>query len=106
MAKSGLWGRRPDCTGGAFFGRRDVVQRGPARRAAGSHAEQALHLEQGHAAGAWDLKEPVNLYFYFSRDAAAKQSPLLMPYAARVREFLEEVSARAVGKIHLQVVDP
>jgi ABC-type uncharacterized transport system involved in gliding motility auxiliary subunit len=53
-----------------------------------------------------DLKEPVNLYFYFSRDAAAKQSPLVMPYAARVREFLEEVSARARGKIHLQVIDP
>jgi ABC-type uncharacterized transport system involved in gliding motility auxiliary subunit len=53
-----------------------------------------------------DLKEPVNLYFYFSRDAAAKQSPLLMPYAARVREFLEEVSARAGGKIHLQAIDP
>jgi ABC-type uncharacterized transport system involved in gliding motility auxiliary subunit len=53
-----------------------------------------------------DLKEPVNLYFYFSRDAAAKQSPLLMPYATRVREFLEEVSARAGGKIHLQVIDP
>jgi ABC-type uncharacterized transport system involved in gliding motility auxiliary subunit len=53
-----------------------------------------------------DLKEPVNLYFYFSRDAVAKQSPLLMPYAARVREFLEEVSARAGGKIHLQVIDP
>jgi ABC-type uncharacterized transport system involved in gliding motility auxiliary subunit len=53
-----------------------------------------------------DLKEPLNLYFYFSRDAAAKQSPLVMPYAARVREFLEEVTARAGGKIHLQVVDP
>ena len=23
-----------------------------------------------------ELKEPINLYFYFSRDAAAKQSPL------------------------------
>jgi ABC-type uncharacterized transport system involved in gliding motility auxiliary subunit len=53
-----------------------------------------------------DLKEPVNLYFYFSRDVAAKQSPLVMPYAARVREFLEEISARAGGKIHLQVIDP
>ena len=53
-----------------------------------------------------DLKEPVNLYFYFSRDVAAKQSPLVMPYAARVREFLEEISARAAGKIHLQVIDP
>lgn len=35
-----------------------------------------------------ELKEPVNLYFYFSREAAAKQAPLLMPYANRVREFL------------------
>jgi ABC-type uncharacterized transport system involved in gliding motility auxiliary subunit len=53
-----------------------------------------------------ELKEPINLYFYFSRDAAAKQSPLTMPYAARVREFLEEIAARAGGKIHLQVIDP
>jgi ABC-type uncharacterized transport system involved in gliding motility auxiliary subunit len=53
-----------------------------------------------------DLKEPVNLYFYFSRDAAAKQSPLVMPYATRVREFLEEISARAGGKVHLHVIDP
>jgi ABC-type uncharacterized transport system involved in gliding motility auxiliary subunit len=53
-----------------------------------------------------ELKEPINLYFYFSRDAAAKQSPLIMPYAARVREFLEEVTARSGGKIRLQVVDP
>jgi ABC-type uncharacterized transport system involved in gliding motility auxiliary subunit len=53
-----------------------------------------------------ELKEPVNLYFYFSRDAAAKQSPLVLPYATRVREFLEEVAARSGGKIHLQVIDP
>lgn len=53
-----------------------------------------------------DLKEPVNLYFYFSRDAAAKQSPLMLPYAARVREFLEEIAARAGGKVHLQIIDP
>jgi ABC-type uncharacterized transport system involved in gliding motility auxiliary subunit len=53
-----------------------------------------------------DLKEPINLYFYFSRDAAAKQAPLVMPYAARVREFLEELAARSGGKIHLRVVDP
>jgi ABC-type uncharacterized transport system involved in gliding motility auxiliary subunit len=53
-----------------------------------------------------ELKEPVNLYFYFSRDAAAKQSPLIMPYANRVREFLEEIRARSGGKIHLQQIDP
>ena len=53
-----------------------------------------------------DLQEPINLYFYFSRETAAKQSPLILPYASRVREFLEEVTARAGGKIHLQVIDP
>ena len=53
-----------------------------------------------------DLKEPVNLYFYFSRDVAAQHSPLIQPYASRVREFLEELSARAGGKLRLQVIDP
>jgi ABC-type uncharacterized transport system involved in gliding motility auxiliary subunit len=53
-----------------------------------------------------ELKEPVNLYFYFSRDASAKQSPLILPYAGRVREFLEEIAARSGGKIRLRVIDP
>jgi ABC-type uncharacterized transport system involved in gliding motility auxiliary subunit len=53
-----------------------------------------------------ELKEPVDLYFYFSRDAAERQSPLLMPYANRVREFLEEITARSGGKIRLHVIDP
>ncbi|MGC1387744.1 MAG: Gldg family protein [Steroidobacteraceae bacterium] len=53
-----------------------------------------------------EIKEPVNLYFYFSRDTAAKQAPLIMPYASRVREFLEEIAARSGGKIHLRVIDP
>src|SRR5580692_5496728 len=53
-----------------------------------------------------DLKEPINLYYYFSREAAAKQAPLVMPYANRVREFLEELANRSNGKIHLRVVDP
>ena len=52
------------------------------------------------------LKEPVNLYYYFSRDTATKQSPLILPYATRVREFLEEIAARSGGKVHLRVVDP
>jgi ABC-type uncharacterized transport system involved in gliding motility auxiliary subunit len=52
------------------------------------------------------LTEPVNLYFYFSRDVAAKQAPLLLPYATRVREFLEETAARSGGKVRLRVIDP
>src|ERR1700676_4199198 len=53
-----------------------------------------------------ELKEPVNLYLYFSREAAAKQAPLLLPYATRVREFLEELATRSGGKVHLRIVDP
>ena len=53
-----------------------------------------------------ELNEPINLYFYFSREAASKQTPLVMPYAARVREILEEIAARSGGKIHLRVIDP
>jgi len=53
-----------------------------------------------------ELKDPVNLYFYFSREAASKQSPLILPYATRVREFLEEIAARSGGKVRLRVVDP
>jgi ABC-type uncharacterized transport system involved in gliding motility auxiliary subunit len=53
-----------------------------------------------------ELKEPVNLYFYFSREAASKQAPLLMPYATRVREFLEELAARSAGKVRVTLIDP
>ncbi|HEY2682109.1 MAG TPA: Gldg family protein [Steroidobacteraceae bacterium] len=53
-----------------------------------------------------ELKEPINLYYYFSRDTAAKLAPGIMPYATRVREFLEEIAARSNGKVHLQVIDP
>lgn len=53
-----------------------------------------------------DLKEPVNLYFYFSRESAGVHAPLLMPYATHVREFLEELAARSHGQVRLHVVDP
>jgi ABC-type uncharacterized transport system involved in gliding motility auxiliary subunit len=53
-----------------------------------------------------ELKEPINLYFFFSHDVAAKESPLLLPYASRVREFLEEIAARSNGKVRLHVIDP
>lgn len=52
------------------------------------------------------LKEPANLYFYFSRANAAAHAPLVMPYANHVREFLEELAARSGGKIRLQEIDP
>jgi len=63
-------------------------------------------LSPGTTAVVRQLQEPVNLTFYFSRETATKQSPLLLPYATRVREFLEEVAARSNGKLRLRVVDP
>jgi ABC-type uncharacterized transport system involved in gliding motility auxiliary subunit len=51
------------------------------------------------------LKEPVNLYFFFS-EKPASQTPDLATYAIRVREFLEEIAARSGGKVQLHIVDP
>src|SRR5262245_19307679 len=51
------------------------------------------------------IKEPINLYFYFSREAG-EQSPMLKIYSNRVREMLQELEARANGKIRLHIIDP
>src|SRR5687768_826106 len=51
------------------------------------------------------IDEPINLYFFFS-DRAAADAPALRTYATRVREMLEEIAARANGKIKLSVIDP
>src|SRR5687768_2811691 len=51
------------------------------------------------------LKEPINLYFFFSQEASSK-SPPLRAYAQRVRELLEEMAQRSKGKLKLTVIDP
>jgi ABC-type uncharacterized transport system involved in gliding motility auxiliary subunit len=51
------------------------------------------------------LKEPINLYFFFSQEASA-ESPPLRAYAQRVRELLEEMTQRSNGKLKLTVIDP
>ena len=51
------------------------------------------------------ITEPINLYFFFSEKAAG-QLPGLKTYGTRVREFLEELSARSRGKLKLHVIDP
>jgi ABC-type uncharacterized transport system involved in gliding motility auxiliary subunit len=51
------------------------------------------------------LKEPINLYFYYS-EKPATQMPDIATYGVRVREFLEEIAARSGGKVQLHVVDP
>src|SRR5712675_221407 len=51
------------------------------------------------------LKEPINLYFFYSEKTAARM-PDIATYGVRVREFLEELVARSGGKLRLHVVDP
>jgi len=51
------------------------------------------------------IKEPINLYFFFSEKTAAG-IPDLNTYGVRVREFLQELVSRSNGKLHLHVVDP
>ncbi len=62
-------------------------------------------LAPGTARLVGSLKEPVNLYFYFSQQASVAVPPL-RAYAERVRELLAEIAARSGGKIRLHVVDP
>lgn len=53
-----------------------------------------------------ELDEPINLYYFFSRETTAQAAPYLRIYAERVRELLEELAARASGRIRLHVIDP
>src|SRR5215469_14436326 len=51
------------------------------------------------------IKEPINLYFFFSAKTASG-IPDLNTYGVRVRELLQELVARSNGKLHLHVIDP
>lgn len=51
------------------------------------------------------IDEPINLYLFYS-DKGSQNLPQLRAYATRVREMLQEMSARAGGKIKLEVIDP
>jgi ABC-type uncharacterized transport system involved in gliding motility auxiliary subunit len=52
-----------------------------------------------------NLKEPVNLYLFFS-DRTATPVPELKNYGTRVRELLESMAARSNGKLTVKVIDP
>jgi ABC-type uncharacterized transport system involved in gliding motility auxiliary subunit len=51
------------------------------------------------------LHKPLRLTLYFS-DHAARDLPQLRSYEQRVSEMLQEMAARAHGKIRLRIVDP
>jgi ABC-type uncharacterized transport system involved in gliding motility auxiliary subunit len=52
-----------------------------------------------------DLKEPVNLYLFFS-ERTATPMPQIKNHGVRVRELLETLVARSDGKLTLKVIDP
>jgi len=52
-----------------------------------------------------NLKEPVNLYLFFSEKTATPQNEE-KNYGIRVRELLEQLVRRSNGKLTLKVVDP
>jgi ABC-type uncharacterized transport system involved in gliding motility auxiliary subunit len=51
------------------------------------------------------IGEPINVYLFFS-NRATTDIPYLRAYAQRVREMLQEFSARAGGKLKVTEVDP
>jgi ABC-type uncharacterized transport system involved in gliding motility auxiliary subunit len=51
------------------------------------------------------LKEPVNLYLFFSEPTATPM-PQIKNHGVRVRELLETLVARSDGKLTLKVIDP
>ena len=66
---------------------------------------QQFTLTEGSKQVLSDIKEPINLYFFFTQ-ASAKDIPQYQAYAGRVRELLEEMTQRANGKLRLTVIDP
>jgi len=63
-------------------------------------------LGKGTHAVLKDIKEPIDLYFFFSNEST-KNLQQLRAYATRVRETLEEFAANTPdGRLVLHVVDP
>jgi len=51
------------------------------------------------------IDEPINLYLFYS-DKGTQDLPQLRTYYTRVREMLQEMAARADGKLRVEVIDP
>ena len=66
---------------------------------------QVYSLSQGSKQVLKEIKEPINLYFFFS-EKASKNMTSLRNYANRVKSLLSEYETFANGKLKLQVLDP
>ena len=68
-------------------------------------ADQLYTLTPGTLQIVGTLQRPLRLTLYFS-DHAARDLPQLRSYEQRVHEMLQEMAARAHGRIRLRVIDP
>jgi ABC-type uncharacterized transport system involved in gliding motility auxiliary subunit len=68
-------------------------------------ADKLYTISEGTEHIVKSLKEPVNLYLFFS-ERTATPIPQIRNHGVRVRELLEELVARSDGKLTLKVIDP
>lgn len=68
-------------------------------------ANHLYTLSQGTKKILGEIDEPIHLYYFFS-DRGTQNNQGLRTYATRVREMLNEMAARAGGKLKLDVIDP
>jgi len=68
-------------------------------------ADKLYTLSEGTKNIVGNLKEPVNLYLFFSEKTASSRHEE-KNYGIRVRELLEELVRRSNGKLTLKVIDP
>ncbi len=68
-------------------------------------ADRVHTLSEGTERIVRGLKEPVNVYFFFSKTTASEY-PQIKNYGTHVQELLEELASQSKGKLTLKVVDP
>lgn len=68
-------------------------------------ADHLYTLSPGTLAIVEHLRQPLRLTLYFSAHAT-RDLPKLHSYEQRVRDMLQEMTARSHGRLHLRVVDP
>ena len=67
--------------------------------------DEVFTLDDGSKVIARSVDEPINLYYYFSRDAVTKH-PEVLDYANRVRDTLKEYERASQGSLRLTQIDP
>lgn len=81
---------------------------GPAlKKARVDLTEQKLYtLSDGTRNIVSTLEEPITLRYFFSRKLASEEAEVLLSYADRVREMLEQYSDASNGNLELEIIEP